>query len=89
MCSSTGGGHLWNSPLEQCLITYSMPYSRFFAHCKQSLGRPRNEMHYIVWIFICGVNVDINPEEGQQHHECPPSSNTNCHSKIINLFEHC
>ena len=25
-------------------------------------------MHYAVWIFICGVNVDINPEEGQQHH---------------------
>ena len=32
------------------------------------VGRPRNEMHHAVLIFICGVNIDINPEEGQQHH---------------------
>ena len=47
-------------------LQYALYIVFFFAHCKQSLGRPRNEMHYAVWIFICGVNVDINPEEGQQ-----------------------
>ena len=41
----------------------------------------------------CDVRLDtVNSEEVRQHQailERPPFLNTNCNSKIVNLFEHC